>query len=198
MSTPTLVGHRNEIGRKRVRNETRDTHLVGGVLGWTSVRLTRTTRIWCGRLAVGVLRSGGICGALASIEAASAIESPVILLVQVQAGHRRGRARRRASPPIAEPGRLLSVHGRDWALDAGGGLRVGVGVERLRVAVSVGALFGIGIVVCVAIVRTATLVVGALHPIPGLCVTHTLRNKNNVSGQAVVRREAIASYLVVR
>jgi len=40
----------------------------------------------------------------------------------------------------AEPGRLLSVHGRDGALDAGGGLRVGVGVERLHVAASVGDL----------------------------------------------------------
>jgi len=59
--------------------------------------------------------------------------------------HRRGRARWRASPrelleqTTAEPGRLLTVHSRDGTLDAGGGLRVGVGVEGLRVAASVGA-----------------------------------------------------------
>ena len=180
-STPESVGRGNENERERVRNETHDTHLVGGALGWTSVRLMRTARIWCERLAVGVLRSSGICGALALIEAASAIESPVILLVQIQAGHGRGRARWRAPPrelleqTAAEPGRLLSVHGRDGALDAGGGIRVGVGVEWwLRVAASVGALFGIRIVLCVAIVRTATVVVRVLHPIPGLCVTYTL------------------------
>jgi hypothetical protein len=64
--------------------KTRDTHLVGGLLGWTSVRLTRTARIWCERLAVGGLRSGGIGGAaLASIDAASDIETPVISLVQI-------------------------------------------------------------------------------------------------------------------
>ena len=68
---------------KGVRNETRDTHLVGGVLRWTSVRLIRTVRIWCERLAVGILRSGGICDALASIEAASTVESPVLFLGQI-------------------------------------------------------------------------------------------------------------------
>ena len=93
--------------------------------------------------------------------------------------HRRasGRARWRASPrelleqTTAEPGRLLTVHSRDGALDAG--LRVGVGVERLRVAASVGALFGIGIVLCVAIVRTLAGVVGVLYLIlPGLLHMH--------------------------
>ena len=76
------VGRENEMKGERVRNETRDTHLVGGALRWTSVRLMRTTRIWCERLAVGVLRSGGICGELVSIEAASTVESPVLFLGQ--------------------------------------------------------------------------------------------------------------------
>jgi len=65
--------------------------------------------------------------------------------------------RARAPPVCARSGRALKV---------GGGLRVGVGVERLRVAASVGALFGIEIILCVAIVRTLAGVVGMLYPIP--------------------------------
>ena len=144
-----LVGRENEMKGERVRNETRNTHLVGGALRWTSVRLIRTTRIWCERLAVGVLRSGGICGALVSIEAASTVEFPVLFLLdgsRTRAGPVAGVPPELLEQTTVEPGRLLSVHGRDGALNAGGGLRVGVGVERLRVAASVGALFGIGIV----------------------------------------------------
>jgi hypothetical protein len=45
--------------------------------------MMRTTWIWCERLALGVLRSGGICSVLASIEAASTVESPILFLVQI-------------------------------------------------------------------------------------------------------------------
>ena len=84
--------------------------------------------------------------------------------------------RARAPPVCARSGRAHKV---------GGGLRVGVGVERLRVAASVGALFGIGIVLCVTIVRTLAGVVGVLYPIPGRCVTHAriVKMKNGWDGR---------------
>ena len=51
----------------------------------------------------------------------------------MRAGWWRASPRELVEQTTAEPRRLLSVHGRDGALDAGGGLRVAVSVERLRV-----------------------------------------------------------------
>jgi len=73
----------------------------------------------------------------------------------------------------AEPGRALSVHRRDGALDPGG-VRVREGGERsVAVAPSIGAVFRIGIVCRIAVARTALVVIRVFHSVPGLCVTHT-------------------------
>jgi hypothetical protein len=47
--------------------------------------MVRTTWVGCERLALarGILRSGGICSVLASIEAANTVESPILFLVQI-------------------------------------------------------------------------------------------------------------------
>jgi hypothetical protein len=72
----------------------------------------------------------------------------------------------------AEPGRALSVHRRDGALDPGG-VRVREGGERaVAVAAPLGAVFRIGIVCRIVVARTALVVIWVFHSVPGLCVTH--------------------------
>jgi hypothetical protein len=167
-------------------------HLVD-VLGWPAVRgVMTTTRIGGERWVVP--RQARRARTLVSIEAAAAAleRSGILFLMQVQTRHRRRSARvrtRRVLPgellvqTTAEPGRALSVHRRDGALDPGG-VRVREGGERpaaatvacarsVAASIGFGAVFRIGIVCrVIAVARTALVVIRVFHLVPGLCYAY--------------------------